>query len=70
MRAVRERTLHQPGPYVAWKGFDWDTLDWLNAKGMIDDPTHTLTSVVLTDDGVADAAAAFQRVFGVDAANG
>jgi hypothetical protein len=36
---------------------------------MIDDLKHTNTSVVLTDDGVADAAAAFQQVFRVEVAN-
>jgi hypothetical protein len=33
---------------------------------MISDPKHTNTSVVLTDEGVADAAAVFQRLFGID----
>ncbi len=62
-------TLHQPGPYLAWKGFDWDALDRLHAKGLIGDPKNKNKSVVLTDEGVADAAAAFQRLFGVDASN-
>ncbi len=31
-------------------------------KGRNDDPKHTHTSVRLTDDGVADAAAVLQRV--------
>ena len=59
--------LHQPGPYLAWKGFDWATLDRLHAKGLIGDPKHNTTSVGLTDKGVADAAAAFPRLFGKDA---
>jgi len=59
--------LHQPGPYMAWKGFEWATLDRLHAKGLIDDPKNKNKSVELTDDGVADAAAAFQRLFGVNA---
>ncbi len=50
----------------AWKGFAWAAHDRLHEKGMIDDPKHTNTSVGLTNDGVADAAAAFQRLFGRD----
>ncbi len=64
--ALRYLTLHQPGPYLAWKGFDWAALNRLHTKGLIDDPKNKNTSVVLTDDGVADAAAACSRVFGVD----
>ena len=31
-------TLHDG--WRAWKGFDWDTLNRLHAKGMIDDPVN------------------------------
>ena len=58
-------TLHQPGPYLAWKGFEWATLDRLHQKGMIGDPKNKHKSVALTDEGVADAAVAFQRLFSV-----
>ncbi len=57
-------TLHQPGPYLAWKGFAWAALDRLHAKGMIDSPKNKNTSVALTDNGVAGATAAFWRLFG------
>jgi hypothetical protein len=33
--ALLECTLHQPGPYLAWKGFDWAALDRLHAKGFV-----------------------------------
>lgn len=36
----------------AWKGFDWDTLARLHAKGMIADRVNKAKSVVLTDDGL------------------
>jgi hypothetical protein len=65
VRALRYRTLHQPGPYQAWKGFDWDMPDRLAAKGLIGDPKNKKKSVDLTDEGVAEAAAAFQRLFGL-----
>ncbi len=60
------RTLHQLGPYQAWKSFDWDALDRLHVKGLIGDPKNTKKSVALTDEGVADAAVVFQQLFGVD----
>src|SRR3712207_8527821 len=59
-------TLHQPGPYLAWKGFDWAALDRLHQKGLIGDPKNRNKTVGLTDEGVAEAAAAFQRLFGRD----
>jgi hypothetical protein len=60
--------LHQPGSYQAWKGFDWTALDRLHEKGMIGGSKNK--SVALTDDGVAEAAAVFWRLFGVDGDDG
>ncbi len=57
--------LHQPSPYLAWKGCDWTTLDRLHEKGLIGDPKHKKKSVDLTDEGVAEAVA-FRRLFGMD----
>ena len=62
--------LHQPGPYQAWLSFEWATLDRLHQKGMIGDAKNKNTSVALTDDGVAKAAVAFQRLSGVDGDDG
>ncbi len=59
-------TPHEPGPCVAWKGFDWDALDRLHQKGLIDDPKNKNKSVALMDAGMAEAAAAFRQLFGVD----
>jgi hypothetical protein len=36
----------------AWKGFDWDTLNRLYAKGLISDPVSKAKSVVLTSEGL------------------
>jgi Domain of unknown function (DUF6429) len=36
----------------AWKGFDWDTLNRLHAKGLITDPIDKAKSVVLTNEGL------------------
>ena len=40
-------TLHDGAR--AWKGFDWDTLNRLHAKGLISDPVSKSKSVVLTE---------------------
>ncbi len=46
-----------------WKGFDWDAMDRLHAKGMISDPRGKAKSVVLTAEGMAKSEALFQRLF-------
>ena len=43
-------TLHDHNR--AWKGFDWDTLHRLHARGLIDDPANKAKSVVLTNEGL------------------
>jgi Domain of unknown function (DUF6429) len=40
----------------AWKGHDWDALDRLYRKGMIDNPVGKAKSVVLTDEGLSERA--------------
>lgn len=35
----------------AWKGFDWDALKRLHAKGMIGNPVGKAKSVLFTQDG-------------------
>ena len=44
-------TLHDH--WRAWKGFDWDALDRLYEKGLIDDPVNKAKSVVFTEEGLA-----------------
>ena len=48
----------------AWKGFDWDTLDRLHARGFISDPKSKAKSVVLTEQGARVAEELFRRHFG------
>ncbi len=48
------------------EGLEWAALDRLHQQGMIGDPKNKNKSVALTDDAVADAAAAFQRLVGVE----
>jgi hypothetical protein len=54
-------TLHDGSR--AWKGFDWDALDRLYRKGMIEDPKNKAKSVVLTDKGLRQAEELFRSLF-------
>jgi hypothetical protein len=47
----------------AWKGFDWDTLKRLHAKGLISDPVNKAKSVVLTDEGLRASERGFTKLF-------
>ncbi len=47
----------------AWKGHDWDVLNWLYEQGMIYDPVNKAKSVVLTDEGLARAEELFRTLF-------
>lgn len=52
----------------AWKGFAWDVLARLHAKGMIDDPVGKVRSVAFTAEGLARARTLLVEWFGKDAA--
>jgi hypothetical protein len=60
--ALMYLTLHQDGR--AWKSFDWAALDRLHEKGMIGNPVSKAKSVVLTEEGEAEAKRLFQKYFG------
>jgi hypothetical protein len=47
----------------AWKGHDWDAMDRLYRKGMIDNPVGKAKSVVLTDEGLAESERLFRKLF-------
>jgi hypothetical protein len=47
----------------AWKGFDWDALDRLHEKGLIDDPKNRNKSVVFTEDGLRRSEELFRAMF-------
>jgi hypothetical protein len=47
----------------AWKGFDWDAMDRLHRKGLIENPANRTKSVVLTDEGLRRSKELFQRLF-------
>jgi hypothetical protein len=54
-------TLHDG--HRAWKGHDWDVLDRLYRKGMIDNPVGKAKSVVLTDEGLSESERLFRKLF-------
>ena len=54
-------TLHDEAR--AWKGFDWDTLNRLHAKGFISDPVSKAKSVILTDEGLRASEQLFTKLF-------
>ena len=54
-------TLHDGAR--AWKGHDWDALDRLYQKGMIDNPVGKAKSVVLTDEGLTESERLFRKLF-------
>ena len=59
-------TLHDG--FRAWKGHDWDALDRLYRKGMIDNPVSKAKSVVLTDEGLTESKRLFRKLFEQSAA--
>ncbi len=47
----------------AWKGFDWDAMDRLHKKGMIDNPVNKAKSVVFTPEGLSRSKELFEKLF-------
>jgi hypothetical protein len=47
----------------AWKGFDWDAMNRLHEKGMIENPVSKAKSVVFTEEGLRRSKELFARMF-------
>jgi Domain of unknown function (DUF6429) len=47
----------------AWKGIDWEAANRLHERGLIDDPKSKTKSVVFTEEGLALARAAADKLF-------
>ncbi len=54
-------TLHDENR--AWKGYDFEVLDRLYEKGYIFNPKNRSKSVVFTQEGLAKAKDAFDKLF-------
>jgi hypothetical protein len=52
--------------YRTWKGFDWDMMNRLHAKGLISDPVGKAKSVVFTEEGLARSAELVRDMFIAD----
>ncbi|KOX56643.1 hypothetical protein ADL19_10325 [Streptomyces purpurogeneiscleroticus] len=48
----------------AWKGFQWEAMTRLHAKGMIGNPVGKSKFVMLTDEGVKRSEKLFREMFG------
>lgn len=48
-----------------WKGFDWDAMSRLHAKGYISDPVGKAKSVLFTEQGLAESERLLFQLFGV-----
>jgi len=53
--------LHQG--WRSWKGFDWQVLNRLHAKGFIADPKNKAKSVVFTEEGIEQSQRLFEMFF-------
>lgn len=51
------------GEYRAWKGFDWEAMNRLHAKGVISNPVGKAKSVVFSDEGRREAERLFHKLF-------
>ena len=54
-------TLHDEGR--AWKSFDWDAMNRLHEKGLIQNPVGKAKSVVFTEKGLEESERLFQQLF-------
>lgn len=57
-------TLHD-GDRV-WKSIDWDVMESLHERGLIDNPKNQAKSVLMTEAGLASAKAACEKLFSAD----
>ncbi len=55
--------LTRHNDYYAWKGHDWDVLERLHQKGMIDNPVNKSNSLGLTHEGRQRSEALFRQLF-------
>jgi Domain of unknown function (DUF6429) len=59
--AVLYLTLHDQ--HRAWKRIDWDAMDRLHQKGLIENPVGKQKSVTFTGEGLRKAEHCYARLF-------
>tara|TARA_R110000823_G_scaffold84486_3_gene189997 strand:- start:123 stop:353 length:231 start_codon:yes stop_codon:yes gene_type:complete len=47
----------------AWKSFDWDAMNRLHEKGLIENPVGKAKSVLFTEGGLKESERLFQKLF-------
>jgi hypothetical protein len=57
--ALMNLTLHNGAR--AWKGYDWDVMNFLYEQGFISNPRGKAKSIVLTDEGLARSEQMFRQ---------
>lgn len=59
--------IHDKSPFGAraWKGFDWETMNRLYEKGLIDNPRGKTKSVVMSAAAVEQSRTLFEKYFAV-----
>ena len=66
MALLKFTSFTEHGYTRSWKGHDWDVMNRLHQKGWIHDPVGKAKSVVLTEEGIRQAEALFEKHFGAD----
>ncbi len=54
-------TLHDKNR--AWKQMDWEVLNRVHKKGLIEDPINKTKSVILTENGLKQSELLFRKLF-------
>jgi Domain of unknown function (DUF6429) len=49
--------------YRSWKGFDWNALNRLHERGLIENPVNKAKSVVFTVEGLHESERLFEQHF-------
>lgn len=62
--ALMHLTLHDE--VRAWKGFPWEATARLHERGFIENPVNKAKSVVLTEQGLAEAERMFKELLAKD----
>jgi Domain of unknown function (DUF6429) len=63
MALLKLTSFTEHGYTRSWKGHNWDVMNRLHEKGWIDNPVGKAKSVVLTEEGVRQAEALFEKHF-------
>jgi hypothetical protein len=66
MALLKLTSFTEHGFTRSWKGHNWDVMNRLYEKGWIHDPVGKAKSVVLTEEGIRQADALFEKHLAVE----